>query len=411
MAYDQLPVRLGELFTGVHATVESVNKLQKIYDSEQASRFNSLNFFRPGENKISEILAFFLDPKQTHGQGALFLDLFLKAFHPASIVCNRVCIRREYPTNEGKRIDIVMEFESGKHAVGIENKIWAKDLPKQLLHYSDFLNEKYNGSYVLFYLNPYKHNPSIDSIDAKTLASLKENKRLVVIDYSTQIMGLLKQWISHCKAETVKVFLNDFKQYLQKEINGEEFMNEHAIVADYILKDKEKVETAFLVEDSANTVRLAIIGRLLNQLNEFASKAGLKVKYDKSFEKQYSNFTFSNSMLASRHIIIGFEFQERYYNGFIYGIIRQKELSAENLAQLKNCLSTTLGINGQSTTNWPWYTFHDEYRNWNSKTFVDIYDGTFIKKVEQKVETILNAIASLDHSQQINTLTVTPTFI
>jgi len=65
-------------FSGLSATIKSVKEVQKLYNHQLAFNFNSLNFLRPGENKYSEILAFFLNPKEVHGQGNIFLKLFLK---------------------------------------------------------------------------------------------------------------------------------------------------------------------------------------------------------------------------------------------------------------------------------------------------------------------------------------------
>ena len=47
----------------------------ELYDS---NRFNPFQFLRTDEMGLSKILAFLLDPKETHGQGDLFLNSFLK---------------------------------------------------------------------------------------------------------------------------------------------------------------------------------------------------------------------------------------------------------------------------------------------------------------------------------------------
>ena len=47
----------------------------ELYDS---NRFNPFQFLRTDEMGLSKILAFLLEPKETHGQGDLFLNSFLK---------------------------------------------------------------------------------------------------------------------------------------------------------------------------------------------------------------------------------------------------------------------------------------------------------------------------------------------
>ncbi len=47
----------------------------ELYDS---NRFNPFRFMYTNEIGLSKILAFLLDPTETHGQGDLFLNSFLK---------------------------------------------------------------------------------------------------------------------------------------------------------------------------------------------------------------------------------------------------------------------------------------------------------------------------------------------
>jgi len=46
----------------------------ELYDS---NRFNPFQFLQTDEMGLSKILAFLLDPMETHGQGDLFLNSFL----------------------------------------------------------------------------------------------------------------------------------------------------------------------------------------------------------------------------------------------------------------------------------------------------------------------------------------------
>jgi hypothetical protein len=114
-----LTAKLNRFFTGLDAGIQSLKKVRAVYDESMAFDFNSINFFNPGENKISEILAFFLNPKSNHGQGDSFLRCFLKNLvaakklkeeyskNPtAEIIC-------EHPTDLSRRIDIVIKLGGG----------------------------------------------------------------------------------------------------------------------------------------------------------------------------------------------------------------------------------------------------------------------------------------------------------
>ena len=64
-------------FSVLQAKRESFADFMRLYEPTLAPRFNLFDFIGPNENKLSEIIAFFLDPKETHGQGYLFLGIFL----------------------------------------------------------------------------------------------------------------------------------------------------------------------------------------------------------------------------------------------------------------------------------------------------------------------------------------------
>lgn len=73
------------------------------------------------ENVASNILEFFLDPTEEHGLSTLFLDALL-----APLALERLSfqgVTREAGTENGKRIDLVIDCES--HVIGVENKVFA----------------------------------------------------------------------------------------------------------------------------------------------------------------------------------------------------------------------------------------------------------------------------------------------
>lgn len=67
-------------FAGLQERIKTEKEFQKNYDQDHAFNFNLFDFFKPLENEISQILKFFLDPKEKHGQGKIFLDTFLQRF-------------------------------------------------------------------------------------------------------------------------------------------------------------------------------------------------------------------------------------------------------------------------------------------------------------------------------------------
>lgn len=79
------------------------------------------------ENVCSNILAFFMDPEESHGLGTLVLDALASAGNIATAdegVGNNVSVEREVVTHAGNRIDILIT--SDENAILIENKIHAR---------------------------------------------------------------------------------------------------------------------------------------------------------------------------------------------------------------------------------------------------------------------------------------------
>ena len=69
----------------VKSRIDTHNEFKKEYDKQLAFDFSLFNFFSIGENKVSQILAYFLDEKQNHGQGNLFLNKFVDTFYKKEV--------------------------------------------------------------------------------------------------------------------------------------------------------------------------------------------------------------------------------------------------------------------------------------------------------------------------------------
>lgn len=75
------------------------------------------------ENVASNILAFYFNPKEEHGLKDLLLTAFLKmAGYEGVDASETTAIDREYPAEDGKRIDLVIQ--GSDFVIGIENKIY-----------------------------------------------------------------------------------------------------------------------------------------------------------------------------------------------------------------------------------------------------------------------------------------------
>jgi hypothetical protein len=127
----------------------------------------------------SAFIAELLNPKGSHGQGRIFLDLFFEQLGLEEELqdIDHWRVITEVGKDMDGRIDILLvgRSESGRSiAVAIENKIYAEDQPEQLFRYWKSLKTKFkagqygkNGTkapYYLFYLTLHGHQPSNQSI-------------------------------------------------------------------------------------------------------------------------------------------------------------------------------------------------------------------------------------------------------
>ena len=176
----------------VKSRIDAHLKFKKEYDKQLALDFSLFHFFPIGEIKISQVLAYFLDINQNHGQGNVFLNEFIKTFYDKEIEINQVENSCEKVIAENRRIDIYIRIEG--LTIGIENKIWAEDQINQLKDYSAFLEKESSGNFLLLYLTPYGLEPHPKSINEKLKKRLVEENKLKFISYKHDIIILINRW-------------------------------------------------------------------------------------------------------------------------------------------------------------------------------------------------------------------------
>jgi len=187
------------------------------------SAFNVFDWIEPQENDLSRIMRDLLDSQGSHGQGDIFLQAALdKLFHlPTDIKASEFghsIVITEAPTNELRRIDILINAKSGFSGIAIENKPWAEEGEEQLEDYAEYLRERYGGrSFCLIFL----HGPNVGepkSLKEETRSALESERRFQTIPYYSPSGASLHQWLVRCveicQADKVRWFLRDFASYV-----------------------------------------------------------------------------------------------------------------------------------------------------------------------------------------------------
>jgi hypothetical protein len=258
-----------EIINWVRSQIEAHNEFKAAYNKQLAFDFNWFNFFSLGENKISEILKYFLDPNEKHAQGDVFLQEFLKLFcYDQPDIKEVIEIRTEKPTSEKRRIDLYIRFKKSDHRdhiVAIENKVWAKDQQNQIKDYAKFLNDQSNGNYMLFYLSPYGRPPELSSIQEAELLELEGSGKFKIINYSSDMMNLLDLWISKCEADNVSHFLKQLRRHFKIYFLGNDTLKITAKMEEFVHKNQDEVK-------ALSDTYIQIQSRLIKSINEIGEK-------------------------------------------------------------------------------------------------------------------------------------------
>jgi hypothetical protein len=218
-------VQLDTFFHTVGHSLAASEQSRLRHDRKLASGFNVFHFIEPDENRVSDVLAFLLNPKDTHGQCDLFLRLM---FGQLGLVVDakhteHATVRREAKTdriiNSRRRMDILVEAGT---LLAIENKVDSSEQPEQVKDYLDQLDHCSRNDSVraaLIYLSPNGRPPvSICQTEVETLTA---SGKLHCWSYHEQ----LRQWLDRCQQECaaprVRAFLSDLMAYIEAQYQRE----------------------------------------------------------------------------------------------------------------------------------------------------------------------------------------------
>ena len=254
--------KLENFFSALKAKRESLTEFMALYEAPLAPQFNVFDFIRPDELKLSEIIAFLLNPNAEHGQGDVFLKDILKAIGKEEL-CNATdrvtCILEQLTKtieNDQRRIDI--ELKVGDFGIGFENKPWGRKSVKQLTDYAKDLGNRYGERFLLVYLSGDGHSPSEDSIVEEERKELEKNGHIEVLPYR-KFIECVNGFKVNCQSDRVRHFLQDFEGYLNREFEGVTNMYEKDMVINYVLRDPENLGLALTIGDLTGEIKTELL--------------------------------------------------------------------------------------------------------------------------------------------------------
>jgi hypothetical protein len=264
-SHDHESLRLDESknhFQKLFSKFKEINQRIKTENEKTSYLFNPLTFFEIDENKMSELLAFLLNPKANHGQGDIYLREFCNHFGIDENFQN-VFIETEHVTDKNRRIDIFIQINESY--IVIENKYnWAADQENQLNDYFEYArnkNPQFSGQNVYcFYLTPNNGKaPSPESIDKIPPDNLK------FIDFKTDIIAYLSQCSRISKNIKMEVFIDALISLINKENKMDQYQEE---IFKWLAEAASRVNHAQQIYNIWQDFRLYLLEGTLKKLIE-----------------------------------------------------------------------------------------------------------------------------------------------
>jgi hypothetical protein len=390
------------LLTQVSAIRNKYEEMAKL----SGENFNVFKILGLTSNEVrthSAFLAELLNPKGSHGQSTVFLELFLKVSDAGFIDLKTAFISIEESIgkintngNEGGRIDILIK-DGFNNCVIIENKIYAGDQNKQLIRYSNFA-EKFSKSKILYLTlyGSYANEGSV--IDESTGKILTIGIDYFPISYNEFIVN----WLNICKKEavnhpilreTITQYINLIKiltnQNLNYTMNTEIIKNIIFDKSDNIIK--ENTNSVFLINRLINDIKLLIIEKfekkLLLKLNNFEI-----IRNDKKIGLQDSYLGFYKKENDHLDLIIYIYFFNA--DNIIIGVSK-KNISNEGILDSdKKSITTKISIlnfgKDRQFKNWHWVTNVSEWNKIEWQNKLDDENIEFYSKLIKQISDLIH---------------------
>lgn len=372
--------------------------------------YNVFNILGLGTDELShsKILANLLNTKGSHGQGDLYLKLFiqellnlsfdeqfeedsphiqvLKRFNTKT---SRVSIEKSIgyvnrTIGKGGRIDIIVTDD--KDFIIIENKIYAVDQPLQLLRYKNFKPTK---DTPILYLTL---NGTIASEHSKTLGdiTLVEKVDYLPISYKSHITKWLDECIKHSVdqpliRETLKQYNYLIKNLTYQSTNNKMANELAALLANNYVEFKEILKVQ-------NNVHQLLIENAKKTIDTICTSKGFNYDFKMNPAANYSGFNILSDKLSSLNLKISFEFESNtFYLGYS-SINVDKTDKIFNQKVFEKCESEYTNV--KQSKWWPAYFVFEECINWD-QFYLSIHKEEFRLLIEEKITELMGLVSDL----------------
>ncbi|HMH20782.1 MAG TPA: PD-(D/E)XK nuclease family protein [Puia sp.] len=407
--------------------LQQVTVIQKKYKeiaSITGEDFNLFSIMRMETNEDwthSAFITELLNSSGSHGQGNKFIKIFIDyvnehllhiedgqesiaEFEQRTAKFKKRIGKINDEFTEGGEIDIFIE--GANKCIIIENKIYARDQPKQLLRYYNYGRRK--KQFWLFYLTLNGIKPDVWT----TGSDVEVIKKIISISYKCHILA----WLELCKKEVVDFPLirESITQYiylLKKLTNQSTNKKMGSEVVKTIISNSDSLSAAFDVKSTMDNVYDPLLEMLKQQLREKAEKIGIKRIEDYDWgtstriaKESYFYFYLPNTRYDT---YIALCFDTKNCQDFSIGVFSDNENlkpETEQFKLLQNGIAKKLENLGKRDTDFEdkylyvCYELYDNYLTvWNTyDIWIAIPNGQTASKLIELVNTVYENIKDLE---------------
>jgi hypothetical protein len=341
-----------DFLTRVADQQKARDNAKKLYRDQLAPDFGTFDFIRPDEMRLSEIIAWLLDPLGTHAQGSLFLKLFCGHFvlDWTDVDSENASVRIEVPLPTGRRLDVLVQTKSDRKAVILENKPWAGDGKNQIRDYIAWAREA-QASYLLIYLSSDGSGPREDSISEAELEREKADKTCQAIGYG-ELLPWLADCRKECRADRVITFIRDFEKYIEKTFKGVSDVTETREIARQIASSADMIRPAFSVLAAEEDVKGFLLEKLCDEIAEVVGNEFKNVDVQRSLTARNKYCYIGICLNEESRFCFSLEWQGTHFDWLIWGLARHDRQA--NAGEHTKKFTDLFG-EGRQSEDWAWY--------------------------------------------------------
>ena len=338
----------------------------------------------------SAFLAELLNPQGSHGLSNMFLEAFLRRIElPDDYLDyskvsqnNKERIIGPVTEKEGGRIDIIVE--DGKHAIIIENKIYAEDQNNQLLRYYNYAKKTFQNGFILIYLTLDGHEPTRNSLGNKNFDTF-------CLSYDCDIV----EWLEECiliaeQKSLVKSVIIQYKELIKQITYTDMDTNYKEKLLDTMLKVENVISVGEMLSVQNDWLNRIISKHIWEPLRIFATERGLNYGVDDEYGE--GGFWINKNEWKHYGIFVWTDRKNDWYKMYVgiswFDSPKRKEKICKKDFHKLDCLKES------PCDEWPygWEYLRDDIMNWDWNITEKIVSGDVVDYIKGKFDEILQEI-------------------